>query len=153
MPAVLMNDSVNPGTLPNAQYAALYADGDYAAPFTPIQRFPGVKWITVLGSEFAQIADFEKGNSVFSVPDRLWAWAGAMNHQGTPPIVYCDRSAIPEVESLLASQRHYLWVATLDGNELAADAYPNLWAVQYAGGGSAIYDTSIVYGPWLIPPQ
>jgi hypothetical protein len=41
-----------------------------------------------------------------------------------------------------------VWLATLDGNKLSAHYTAGLWGVQFAGGPTAAYDTSILYGVW-----
>ena len=143
-------DSTQPAKIPRGGLACLYADGEFAAGTADLGGFAGVRWITVLGSQWAQIADFERGNAVFANGDALRAWAGGMCHQGVEPIVYCDLSNLPLVRSRLASlgRPYRVWLATLNGNKLSAGYTPGLWGVQYAGGLTADYDTSILYGAW-----
>ena len=143
-------DSTQPSKIPAGGHACLYADGDFASGFADLGGFAGIKWITVLGNQWAQIADFEQGNAVYSNEGALRAWAGGMAHQGVVPIVYSNLSNLPLVRSRLASLgRPYLvWLATLDGNKLSASYTPGLWGVQFAGGVSADYDTSVLYGTW-----
>jgi hypothetical protein len=62
--------------------------------------------------------------------------------------VYSDRSNLPAVRSELHGLEYPVWLATLDGNKLSADYTPGLWGVQFAGGPTADYDTSVLYGTW-----
>jgi hypothetical protein len=143
-------DSTDPEKIPAGARACLYADGDFASGRADLGEFAGVKWITVLGNQWAQIADFEQGNGVFANGDALRVWAGGMAHQGVEPIVYCDLANLSTVRARLAGfgRPYLLWLATLDGNRLGADYTPGLWAVQYEGGETAPYDTSVLYGTW-----
>lgn len=143
-------DSTQPAKIPTGSRVCLYADGDYASGTADLGRFAGIKWITVLGSQWAQIADFERGNAVFGDGAALRAWAGGMCHQGVKPIVYCDLSNLPAVRSRLAGLgRPYLvWLSTLDGDKLNASYTTGLFGVQYEGGVKADYDVSVLYGAW-----
>ena len=62
--------------------------------------------------------------------------------------VYCDRANLPAVRSKLEGLQYLVWIATLDGDKLSADWTPGLWGVQYAGGQTAEFDTSVLYGEW-----
>lgn len=143
-------DSTQPAKIPTGALACLYADGDFASGLVNLGRFAGVKWITVLGSQFAQIADFERGNGVFGNTGALRAWAGGVAHQGLEPIVYCDLANLATVRARLAGLgRPYLvWLATLDGNQLNARYTTGLFGVQFQGGLTADYDLSVLYGTW-----
>jgi len=153
-------DSTQPAKIPHG-LACLYADGDYQAGTADLDGFSGIKWITVLGSQWAQIADFERGNAVYEVPGRLQAWAGGMCHQGVMPIVYCGRANLHQAITALGDTPRLLWIPTLDGVQRTlaglvawvADGGvvvdpAHVWACQYAGGVSAAYDTSVLYGEW-----
>jgi hypothetical protein len=144
-------DSTDPEKIPAGARACLYADGDFASGRADLGRFYGVRWITVLGNQWAQIADFEKGNEVFSEGSALLGWARGMCHQGVRPVVYSDVASLGLVRQRLATlDRPYdIWLATLDGDKLSA-GYEGLpvWAVQYEGGETAPYDTSVLYGTW-----
>ena len=62
--------------------------------------------------------------------------------------VYSDLSNLPTVRSELDGLDYLVWLATLDGNKLSANYTPGLWGVQFAGGPTAEYDTSILYCTW-----
>lgn len=144
-------DSVIPANIPAGSHACLYHDGDFAAhpEDAAVERLAAVRWITVIGDyDNCGIADYEKGNPVFSVNDALRAWVEGRHRNGHRARVYCDRANLPEVDELLEGLKWELWAATLDGDVLFADWAPNLWAVQYGGGVTAAYDTSILYGEW-----
>jgi hypothetical protein len=142
-------DSVLPHLIPGTDHACLYYDGDFAAVPEDADRFAAVRWITVLGDfQHAGIADYERGNLVFSQSGMLRSWVTSRTALGKRARVYCDRANLPAVQAELEDLDWLLWLATLDGDKLSAGYAPNLWAVQYAGGPTAAYDTSILYGTW-----
>jgi hypothetical protein len=144
-------DSVTPANIEEGENACLYRDGLYAVADIPAaeDRFTAVRWITVIGDyDNCGIADYEKGNPVFSVNDALRTWVEGRNRNHHRARVYCDRDNLPEVRDQLEGLDWLLWVATLDGDVLSADWAPNLWAVQFAGGPGAPRDASILYGEW-----
>jgi len=142
-------DSTQPDLIPEGTYACLYYDGDYAATAEQAKRFAAVRWITILG-DYANcgIADFEQGNPVFSQPGALRAFVQGRMNMGKRARVYSDLSNLPAVRSELDGLDYLVWLATLDGNQLSPNYTPGLWGVQYAGGPTAEYDTSILYGVW-----
>lgn len=145
-------DSVNPEDIPGGAHACLYWDGHYAVSAGGAgwgKRFAAVRWITVLGNwRDCGIADYELGNEVFAVSGALRGWVAGRASIGKRARVYCDRSNLRAVQGELEGLDWLLWVATLDGDALSAGWAPNLWAVQYAGGPAAAYDTSLLYGEW-----
>lgn len=142
-------DSTRPALIPAGASACLYVDGDYAATAEEAKRFDRVRWITVLGDFMnAGIADFEAGNEVYSKPGALRAWVQGRHAHDWRARVYCDRDNLPTVRSLLEGEEYLIWLATLDGEKLSVDYTEDLWAVQYEGGVSDDYDTSILYGVW-----
>jgi hypothetical protein len=142
-------DSTRPELIPDGAHACLYYDGDYAAAAAAADRFAAVRWITVTGDyEHCGIADFEKGNAVFSGTGLLREWVQGRLVAGHRARVYCDRANLGEVQDELEGLKWELWAATLDGDVLTRDWAPNLWGVQYGGGPTADYDTSILYGEW-----
>jgi hypothetical protein len=143
-------DSVRPGLIPAGSYAALYYDGDFAAAPEATARLGPVRWITVTGDFLhCGIADFERGNPVFSVPGALRAWVQGRISMGKRARVYSDLANLPTVRSLLAGLDSYeVWLATLDGSKLSASFTPGLWGVQYDGGETAEFDTSVLYLAW-----
>jgi hypothetical protein len=142
-------DAVEPASIPMHTAACLYYDGRYAAMPTEAGLFSQVRWITVLGDyQHCGIADYERGNPVFGAAGALEAWVSGRAAMGKRARVYCNRVTLPDVRARLAGLDWLLWIATLDGDQLARDWAPNLWAVQYAGGPTAAFDTSILYGEW-----
>ena len=147
-----------------AEYVCLYGDGDYAAPVSVARRYPHVRYITVLG-DYATCgcADYEAGNAVFSRPGMLRAWVQGRQRMGCLARVYADRSNTAEALDLVGGYPNLRWwISTLDDNphwtaeELAADLRDNwhadiaaadLWGVQYSGGLSAAFDTSLLLAP------
>lgn len=134
----IMLDSTSPDAIINAvrrnatvdfQHvvaAALYADGNYAAPpaaFSVLHRL-GVKTvdITVKGNPGIKAgkvaADDESGDLT---PEQAATWAEAENHAGEWPVIYVNRSNKPDTIALctklgLEPVRDFgLWAATLDG--------------------------------------
>ena len=67
---------------------------------------------------------------------------------GTRARVYCDRANLPKVRSVLEGLNYLVWISTLDGDKLSPGYTPGLWGVQFAGGLTAEYDTSVLYGVW-----
>jgi len=142
-------DSTQPEKIPAGAHACLYTDGDYAATAEQAKRFAATRWITVLGDfRNAGIADYEAGNEVFSVPGTLRLWVAGRIGMGTRARVYCDRANLPKVRSELEGLDYLVWLATLDGDKLSKDWTPGLWGVQFAGGMTADFDTSVLYGEW-----
>jgi len=143
-------DSARWQKIPRGAVAALYYDGEFAAPTAAEDEFLTVRWITVLGDwRNAGIADFETGNEVYSKPGALLDFVRGRHSLGLRARVYCNRDTLPKVRQLLAGAEPYLvWIGTLDGNKLTPDWTPGLWAVQYEGGPDADWDLSVLYGTW-----
>jgi hypothetical protein len=142
-------DSTQPERIPAGAHACLYYDGDYKATAEQAKRFAAVRWITVLGNyQNAGCADYEAGNEVFSQPNALRTWVQGRIDMKTRARVYCSRDNLAEVRSKLEGLDYLVWLATLDGNKLSAGYTPGLWGVQYDGGPTAAYDTSVLYGTW-----
>ena len=147
-----------------AEYVALYGDGDFKAPPSVARRFPHVRRITVLG-DYATcgIADWEAGNAVFKT-GVLRTWAQGRKRMDCLARVYADRANSAEaLEQVAGMVNVRWWISTLDNNphwtaeELAADLRDNwhadiaaadLWGVQFAGGMTAAFDTSALFGTW-----
>jgi hypothetical protein len=142
-------DSTQPDLIPAGTHACLYYDGEFAATPEQARRFAAVRWITVLGN-YADcgIADFEAGNAVFSKPGALRSFVEGRHKMGVRARVYCDRANLPTVRSELDGLTYLVWIGTLDGDKLSANYTPGLWGVQFAGGMTADYDTSVLYGVW-----
>lgn len=138
-------DSTRPQLIPaGATHAALYYDGDFAAPHNQAARFPFVRWITVLGDfEHAGIADYEPGNKVFDVPGLLRDYVQGRINMGVRARVYTDRSNLDRVHEQLGSLPYVVWLSTLDGSKPAG-----FWAVQFQGGPAAQFDVSELNGEW-----
>jgi len=142
-------DSTRPELIPEGAHACLYYDGDYAATAEQAKRFSAVRWITVLGDyRNCGIADFEAGNEVYSKAGALRAFVEGRKSQRMRARVYTDLSNLPKVRADLEGLEYLVWLATLDGNKLSAGYTRGLWGVQFAGGPTAEYDTSVLYGAW-----
>ena len=146
-------DSAKPGLIPPGSHALVYVDGRYAvAPSDPVlKKFAAVRGITLAENwRDAGAIDFEPGNYAYEVPGALRAYVQGRLSAGFRARVYHDRSRTADVLARLygLGGRYEHWVATLDGNKLSADYLPGMWGVQYAGGVTAGYDTSVLYGQW-----
>ena len=142
-------DSTQPELIPEGAAACLYYDGDYAATAEQAKRFSLVRWITILGDyRNCGVADFEAGNPVYSQSGALRSYVQGRIGMGTRARVYCDLSNLATVRSELDGLEYLVWIGTLDGNKLSHDYTAGLWGVQYAGGPTASYDTSVLYGTW-----
>jgi len=142
-------DSTRPAEIPAGSHACLYYDGDYAATTSQAKRFEATRWITVLGNyRNCGIADFEAGNEVYSKAGALRAFVQGRKNMNVRARVYCNLSNLSKVRSELEGLEYLVWLATLDGNKLSASYTTGLWGVQYAGGVTAAYDTSVLYGVW-----
>jgi hypothetical protein len=142
-------DSTQPEEIPAGSHACLYYDGDYAASPEQASRFAATRWITVLGDyRNCGIADFEAGNEVYSKPGALRAYVEGRKSMNVRARVYSDLSNLPTVRSELEGLEYLVWLSTLDGNKLSPGYTPGLWGVQFAGGPTAAYDTSVLYGVW-----
>ncbi|HEY2687630.1 MAG TPA: hypothetical protein VGJ50_04265 [Streptosporangiaceae bacterium] len=142
-------DSTRPELIPAGTHACLYYDGLYAATPQQAKRFAAVRWITVLGDyRHCGVADYEAGNAVYSKPGALRTWVKGRIDMHTRARVYCNRANLPKVRTQLEGLTYLVWIATLDGNKLSKDWTHGLWGVQFAGGETANYDTSVLYGVW-----
>lgn len=141
-------DSTQPQLIPAGTHACLYGDGEYAATGFDTRRFAAVRWITVDGSPGCGIADYEQGNPVFDNAGALRTYVERRTGGGHRARVYSDLSNLPAVRDQLKGLDYLVWLSTLDGNKLSKDWTPGLWGVQFAGGPTADYDTSVLYGVW-----
>jgi hypothetical protein len=146
-------DSTKPALFPHGSHVLVYVDGRFAvSPGDPVlKNFAAVRWITVIGNwEDAGAADYESGNHIYAAPGALRTWVQGRASRGLRARVYHNRGDEGRVKAeLFGLEGHYEhWVATLDGNKLSASYLPKMWGVQYAGGVTANYDTSILYGEW-----
>jgi hypothetical protein len=144
-------DAASPGSIPAGSYACLYADGLYKASAQQAARMKAVRWITVLGgadaAAYAGCADFEAGNPVYE-GSALREWVQGRQAKGMRARVYTDLANLPLVRMRCAELKYEVWLATLDGRKLSANYTSGLWAVQFAGGVTAPYDVSCLYGEW-----
>jgi hypothetical protein len=157
-------DSASRTFPPGATHVALYWDGLYAAPAH--EPYPYIRWITINGGSSAAkgagIADFEPLNPVYDDPGRLRPWVEGRKDLGKRARIYCDRSNAHLAIERTRGLPRLFWIATLDDHqwtpaELVADLKRNfgadiseheLWGNQYAGGMTAAYDTSNLFGKW-----
>jgi hypothetical protein len=150
--AVDFYDSTRPGLIPEGAHACLYYDGDYKATAEQAERFQAVRWITVEGGAAAAAhtgaIDFELGNPAFT-GSRLRDWAEARKAMNCRARVYTDLANLSKAMAQVTGLGNVVfWLATLDGDKLHAGWMPRLWGVQYAGGPTADYDQSVLYGAW-----
>lgn len=161
----LFYDAVTPANIPAKARACLYNDGRYKASAEEAKRFSAVRWITVLGGGAAAAGagccDYEQGNPAFDGPS-LREWALARQAMDCRARVYTDLSNAPSAHAKVGDLPNVVWwVSTLDGKQLTAAqivkavatfgvtlAEKAIWALQYEGGMTAKYDTSILLGTW-----
>lgn len=142
------HDSARWGLIPAGADAALYHDGRFAATAADARRFGRVRWITVTGDyRHCGIIDYEAGEPDFA-PARLRAFVAGRKAMNCRARVYCNRSTFPAAAEAVKGLPVEWWISTLDGDKLSAHWTAGLWAVQYAGGMTAQYDTSVLYGQW-----
>lgn len=156
-------DSARYGLIPAGADAALYYDGRYAVTPEQAQRFGHVRWITIAGgaaaAAHAGAIDWEYGNLAFE-GNQLLEWAQARQAMNARARVYVDFANLPRAHSLVGSLPCVAWwLATLDGVGRTAEGLAvmaqqhgvtldpsRIWAQQYAGGMTAAFDISIVFG-------
>ena len=85
---------------------------------------------------------------MYSKPGALRAFVEGRKSMNVRARVYCDLANLPTVRSDLEGLEYLVWLSTLDGNKLSPGYTPGLWGVQFAGGPTAAYDTSVLYGVW-----
>ncbi len=142
-----MYDAVTWENIPrDAQMVAGYVDGLYAWPAAAWERFKHAARVHISvippgDHRAAGVLDVETGGA--SVSDAP-GFIKARDRAGERAVIYCNRSTLPAVQAACAGLNHGLWIATLDGTRKLPDM-KNVVAVQYAGGPTAPYDTSIVY--------
>ena len=151
----LAYDSVTPGNLPegSGRYFG-YVNGKFANYIAVKSRFPHalVMGIDVNGTEplAARIVDYEKGDVQAAGTLRSFVEARE-KYRPHSATVYCDRANLDAVEDELEGLWHVLWVSTLDGTKLAGTRTPKgnlIVATQYAGGETALFDTSETLASW-----
>jgi hypothetical protein len=102
------------GDIPaEAKLRALYVNGGFAT--RPVHYGRGRVWIDVVGNapDKALWLDVERFDAT---PAAVPGWLDARRKSGAGTGgIYCDRSALPAVESAAGGRPHMLWVATLDG--------------------------------------
>lgn len=158
-------DSTRPGEIPAGARACLYWDGLYKATAEQAGRFAAVRWITVEGgasaAAHAGCADFEPGNPVYDVPGALREWAGARRAMNCRARVYTDLSSAKAAHERAGDLPNVVWwVAAYGEKRTAAEVAALLadfgvsaggekvWALQYAGGPDAAYDSDVLLGAW-----
>jgi hypothetical protein len=146
---LLMADSATPQNIPDSWTGAVaaYINERYAWPDDQIDRFRRVIRISVTGDAFearrARVIDVEQfaatpGDARGFIRERM-----RLGHNDAT--VYCSRSRIPEVQAACAGLAFRLWVADWTGEPHRIHGI-DAWAVQYHGGPSLPFDTSIIYG-------
>ena len=159
-----MRDSAIPAAIPRPglDLVAGYYNGRFTWSPTDWARFrPSVPRVRIdvngTAPADASVLDVENGDAT---PQEAVPWVQARRKlfPGTAPTIYCNRSTAVLAEAALHAAglhpgiEYTLWIATLDGDQKAADALakgPGVVAVQWKGqaqtGGH--YDESIVYDP------
>lgn len=154
-----MYDSVTPDQIPtDAPIVGGYIDGLYAWTNAEWTRFPNAVHVRIVvnpDNNDGDVYDCETGNGT---PDDAPRWVAARRTAGHPyPVVYCDRSLWPAVQTAFVTQHVTppgYWIAEWTGTP---HLIPGADAVQYANPGFAAaegrnVDVSEVYsGPWLTP--
>jgi hypothetical protein len=146
-PPTIMYDSTTAADIPaDAQLVAGYVDGDFAWSQADFTRFPHAITITVFGGQVADVCDREAGDLT---PDQAASWIA----QYPGNIVYCDRSAIPDIliamrQAGIPASQFSLWIADWTGQAhmVSIPGY-NVVATQYANpafGSGGHYDLSLV---------
>jgi len=160
-------DSAGAKFPPGAQYVTLYADGRYEQPASAASKWPHVRWITVYGGahagRYAGILDWEAGNAGYPGTANMVAWAEERKAMNCLARCYCNRSDLPRAHAAIGHLPNVRWwIATLDNVQRSEAAMianirartgivlpPGvLWGQQFAGGMTAAWDTSILYGRW-----
>lgn len=158
-------DSIDPAKIPaDYEYAALYADGDFAVQDRElIRRFTHRRWITVTGDNpRCGIGDYEQGNSLFSNQFMLHHWAEERWRTAhVPPIIYTDMTNLHEATTALQGLPRLWWIATRNHGDLTKSELlaliatevgyimpgDDLWAHQFEDVNGE-YDRSRLYGRW-----
>jgi hypothetical protein len=146
---LLMADSASPQDIPGSWTGAVaaYINDKYAWPHSQIARFRQVIRISVTGdaseARRARVIDVEQfaatpADAAPFIRERIRLG----HHDAT---VYCSRDNVPAVRAACAGLTFRLWVADWTG-EPHKIAGIDAWAVQYHGGASLPFDTSIIYG-------
>lgn len=146
---LLMADSATPTNIPDSWNGAVaaYIDGEFAWPRHQIARFHQVIRISVTGAasaaRAARVIDVEQGAATpADAADFIRERIRLGHHDAT---VYCSRDTVPAVQKACAGLAHRLWVADWTGHPHKIHGI-DAWAVQYHGGPSLPFDTSIIYG-------
>jgi hypothetical protein len=149
---LLMADSASPQNIPDSWTGAVaaYINGDFAWPHHQIARFHRVIRISVNGdateARRARVIDVEQ---FAATPDDARAFIRERIRLGhNDATIYCSRDTVPAVRQACAGLAFRLWVADWTGEPHKIHGI-DAWAVQYHGGPSLAFDTSIIYG---VPP-
>jgi hypothetical protein len=151
--ALHMADRATPQNIPDSWNGAVaaYINERYAWPHHQIMRFNQVIRISVTGdpdeAKKARCIDVEQ---FAATPAEARAFIRERirlgHHDAT---VYCSRDRVPEVRRACHGLPFRLWVADWTGQPHRIHGI-DAWAVQYHGGPSLPFDTSIIYGE---PPR
>jgi hypothetical protein len=146
---LLMADSATPKDIPDNWTGAVaaYINERYAWPHAQIARFDQVIRISVTGdpaeARRARVIDVEQFAATPADAARFIRERIRLGHHDAT--VYCSRSRIPEVQAACAGLAFRFWVADWTGEPHKIHGI-DAWAVQYHGGPSLAFDTSIIYG-------
>jgi hypothetical protein len=144
-----MYDSVDPFAIPaDAAIVAGYGDGRYQWTSEGWARFSGVQLsIVVSALDSGDVLDVEKGDAT---PAEARDWV--LNYKRpvfTVPTIYCNRTAMADVQRALDGLTYDLWIATLDGNTDPL-SWPGVGAVQHLGSNlsGGHFDLSVCNDWW-----
>jgi hypothetical protein len=160
-----MFDGENLATVPKtgasmiAYYLDLYYPAQVAKMFPGWSAIPIQRTLTFLTN--ARVFDVETG--AISPTSNLEAMITEYNEKspyykgGGRPIVYCDRSNIPDVREYtgkyILGKNYYIWVATLDGTVATAASLglPENSVVACQDHAYDGYDSSVVFSSQWVP--
>jgi hypothetical protein len=147
---LLMADSATPQNIPSSWDGAVaaYINEAYAWPDAQIDRFRRVIRISVNGdpaeARRARVIDVERfAASPADAPPFIRERMRLGHNDAT---IYCSRDTVPAVQQACGRLPHRLWVADWTGAPHKIHGI-DAWAVQFHGGPSLPFDTSIIYGP------
>jgi len=151
----IMYDSTVISRIPvDSKMVACYEDGSYDNYAAAIKAFPHAQVIRVdvNGSNpfNSDVLDYEPGDVQALATVVQWVRAKHLADSKSQPTIYVNRSELIEVVTAVSDagfelgKDWFLWVSTLDGTWKQYIPVTGVAAVQYTGGVTAAYDTSVV---------
>lgn len=142
----IMFDSIDSMGIPaDAEMVAGYIDGNWPSYGAMVNRFPAAIHVSIATNpaHSAQVLDCERGDAT---PEQCPGWVVARREADIEPTIYCSQSAWPIVRSEFAIAKvaePMWWIA----NYNPSAPYP-VGAVAFQHRNTALYDESLVPGPW-----